>query len=437
MHGVFYNEHEAYAAQWLRNLMDAELIAKGVVDERDIQHIRPDDVTGYHQAHFFAGIAGWGYALQLAGWPAEWPVWTGSCPCQPFSISGKMRGEKDERHLWPVWRGLIAKCRPSIIFGEQVASPLGREWLDGVRADLEALGYEVGAADLCAAGVAAPHIRQRLFWVAVAKSKQVGGAGQSREFPDGGMGLSLSAGLEGHARHVCRGREPGWIDPDTSRSASETSGPGRQSFWMPCDIIGFKDEKKRRIEPGPQQMADGFSERLGRLRPETIKNITKEIADAKLSEKDVRKALQDLWTDYAKKAVQRPPGRCRSIQEAPVLLAFMRELAREGWRLIDHLPPSCWESAEIGLRELRQAKQKASCTPSRWESEQQQEIESSNVVPIMSQIISRTINESWVIPWPLAHWVPARVGKIRAYGNAIVPQIAAVFIAAAIEWIAE
>ncbi|MEO0966031.1 MAG: DNA cytosine methyltransferase [Planctomycetota bacterium] len=139
------------------------------VDSRSIADLKPADLVGYTRCHFFAGIGGWELALRWAGWPDDRPVWTGSCPCQPFSSAGKQRGTADERHLWPAFRELIAECRPPTIFGEQVASKAGREWLAGVRADLEALGYAVGAADLCAAGIGAPHIRQRLFWVADAE----------------------------------------------------------------------------------------------------------------------------------------------------------------------------------------------------------------------------------------------------------------------------
>ena len=139
---------------------------KGEVDERPIEEVQPEDLKGYTQHHFFAGIAGWSLALQLAGWPEEEPVWTGSCPCQPFSGAGRRQGENDPRHLWPAFFRLISKCKPATVFGEQVGGSLGREWVSAVRLDLEQEDYAAGIADLPAAGCGAPHGRQRLFFVA-------------------------------------------------------------------------------------------------------------------------------------------------------------------------------------------------------------------------------------------------------------------------------
>jgi DNA (cytosine-5)-methyltransferase 1 len=177
---AFYNDNDPFVCAWLRELIAAKLIPSGVVSEASIHDLKHEDLRAFTHVHLFAGIGGWAYALRLAGWPDDVPVWTGSCPCQPFSVAGKGRGVNDPRHLWPVMRELIAKCSPPIVFGEQVASPAGREWLSGVRSEMEALGYAVGASDLCAASIGATHIRQRLYFVAHTNGERLEGLHKER-----------------------------------------------------------------------------------------------------------------------------------------------------------------------------------------------------------------------------------------------------------------
>ncbi len=163
---AYYNEIDPYAAQWLRNLIAAGHIAPGDVDERSIEDVKPDDLRQYKQCHFFAGIGVWSHSLRRAGWSDDRPVWTGSCPCQPFSDAGKGAGFDDERHLWPSFQWLIQELRPEHIFGEQVASKSADVWFDLVQADLEGMGYTFGLVPYPSAGVGAPHIRDRAYWVA-------------------------------------------------------------------------------------------------------------------------------------------------------------------------------------------------------------------------------------------------------------------------------
>lgn len=162
----YYNEHDPFAAEWLRQLMFNGHIPWGRVDERDIQEVDPAELVDYTQCHFFAGIGGWSYALHLAGWPITRPVWTGSPPCQPFSTAGKQLGTDDERHLWPVFFNLIRECRPPTVFGEQVAAAIKTGWFDALQDDMEAEDYACGMVVLPACSVGAPHIRQRLFFIA-------------------------------------------------------------------------------------------------------------------------------------------------------------------------------------------------------------------------------------------------------------------------------
>jgi DNA (cytosine-5)-methyltransferase 1 len=173
----YYNEFDRKTASWLRALIAAKIIPEGKVDERSIKEVSGNELVGFSQCHFFAGIAGWSRALQLANWDSGRQVWTGSCPCQPLSSAGKRGGEKDERHLWPEFYRLISECRPTTVFGEQVASKDGIEWLDGISLDLEELDYRFAASDLPSAGVGSPNIRQRGYWVANA----IGSNEQQRE----------------------------------------------------------------------------------------------------------------------------------------------------------------------------------------------------------------------------------------------------------------
>ena len=163
---AYYNELDPFAAQWLRNLIAAGHIAPGEVDERSIEDVTPDDLRGFTQCHFFAGIGIWSHSLRLAGWPDDRPVWTGSCPCQPFSAAGKGDGFTDERHLWPHFFHLISERRPQHVFGEQVAARNANVWFDLVQADLEGMGYAFGLVPFTSASIGAPHIRERAYWVA-------------------------------------------------------------------------------------------------------------------------------------------------------------------------------------------------------------------------------------------------------------------------------
>lgn len=179
---IYYNEIDLYCVDWLKNLMEAGIIPSGIIDVRSIEEVLPSDLIGYTQCHFFAGLGGWAYALDLAGWTSDRPVWTGSCPCQPFSIAGKGEGVADARHLWPAWRKLIEKSKPSVIFGEQVTESIKFGWLDGVISDLEDLNYSVGTAILSASSTNAPHRRDRLWFVADSEWDK-----QPRKEPRGGQ----------------------------------------------------------------------------------------------------------------------------------------------------------------------------------------------------------------------------------------------------------
>ena len=301
---AYYNEFDPFAAAWLRELIKAGHIAPGDVDDRSIKDVQADDLQGYTQCHFFAGIGVWSHALRSAGWSDERPVWTGSCPCQPFSAAGKGGGFDDARHLWPDFFRLIAECRPDVVLGEQVASKDGLAWLDLVYADLEGADYAVGAVDTCAAGFGAPHIRQRLYWSALADADDArlegrlepgceragelaawpgslaGGladangrnasaerqqcGGEQRQQPQNGRVGERLADTQGDG-HERRGQLDQSAGRDGAAHGGDDDRPGpTNGHWRDADWLGCRDGKWRPVEPGTFPLAHGAAARVVR-----------------------------------------------------------------------------------------------------------------------------------------------------------------------------
>lgn len=286
---VYFNDFDEGACAWLAELMKQGHIPPGEIDRRSILDVSASDLRGFRQCHFFAGIGGWAYALRLAGVPVDVSLWTGSPPCQPFSVAGRQKGRDDERHLAPHFVDLVRVARPGMLLGEQVASaevfgkapkrarenavpPPDWAWIDDLLNRLEAARYTAGANDFPSAGVGAPHIRQRTYFGAVAhewlehasrngriewgaEPSQRGtsvrcgtrgladlhgngcsetGRGQPEAGCDGpfgdsaarGLGDCLGSGLEGLGGHGNGSHEPGRIVADATGSASEAGAVG-------------------------------------------------------------------------------------------------------------------------------------------------------------------------------------------------------------------
>ncbi|HIE9836332.1 TPA: DNA cytosine methyltransferase [Klebsiella quasipneumoniae subsp. quasipneumoniae] len=315
---AYYNENNPFAAQWLRNLIAAGHIAPGEVDERSIEDVTPDDLRGFTQCHFFAGIGVWSHSLRLAGWPDDRPVWTGSCPCQPFSAAGKGEGFTDKRHLWPHFFHLISERRPQHVFGEQVASGNANTWFDLVQADLEGMGNAFGLVPFTSAGIGAPHIRERAYWVANAGSgrydRRTAAGGQETRAGSGiaigvgigGLGNANVARLERLGGNDCAAGREGTTGPaaapgvhdrlantDNEQHSIAISGCGHEhvstgrvqdpaapaglcgdyralevnGFWRDADWLLCRDGKWRPVEPGTFPLVDGAAARMGRVEP--------------------------------------------------------------------------------------------------------------------------------------------------------------------------
>lgn len=233
---VFYNENAPFPAQWLRELCAVGAIPAGRVDGRPIQEVETRDLDHYDICHFFSGIGVWSYALEQSGWPKSGlRTWTASLPCQPFSQAGRRTGFADNRHLWPTFFRLVQLGRPSVILGEQVASPDGFAWLDVVFSDLENEGYAVAAADIPAAGFGAPHKRQRLYWFAARMGDT---ANIQRQLLRGGRQESVR-----------------WQEPPGERSPSDPSNSAA-GYWHDALWVQCLDGRRRPVGPGLRTLAD-------------------------------------------------------------------------------------------------------------------------------------------------------------------------------------
>jgi len=636
---AYYNEIDPHAAAWLRELIKAGHIADGDVDERSIEDVFPFDLDGYTQHHFFAGIGTWSYALRRAGWPDSRPVWTGSCPCQPFSQAGKGKGLNDERHLWPAFSRLISACRPPVIFGEQVASSLitgkqapkevhrlwerkarlgiladwmeedasialqgmsqqssqvapsdakrlycnsgikidgsgeitrikqgpafrfdgamgsggsglwslrgyrncfrsdiepgveyaisgsdtgrgrihhdehashsfwpqcglrelgreqsdrdvecdyeaaknevrrateetdrainaqnGESWIDTLQTDLEAVGYAVGAVPFPSAGVGAPHIRDRLYWVADANSSGLVTGSEGR--PPARHGQSdesdcCAGGVEHALQFRRQRREATAPGNDDDRQASERAqgehgasvtgahripehgaGP-TNGFWRAADWLLCRDGKWRPVEPGYEQMVDGSASSLGRVCASDIEKIEGEInAWSIRHQADAGEALRGVWGELSAKAIcEREAGRFSGVRAPSVLLAFMRQLTVQGWRFADAMACSRTRASEIVLRVMR-FDAEAARTPLQRELAGQLNGESSNPLRELSSLLAHHAETCWAdacrekagaASFPLAHGAAARVMRLRGYGNSINAVQAQAFVEAFME----
>ena len=350
---AYYNEIDPYAAEWLRNLIKAGHIADGVVDTRSIVDVRPEELFEFNQCHFFAGIGVWSHALRSAGWDDDRAVWTGSCPCQPFSQSGTRKGMSDERHLWPHWHHLIAECRPSTIFGEQVASKDGLGWLDLVQADMEGEDYAFGAFDMCSAGFGAPHIRQRLWFVADTTSLRLKGVG--------------GEGEKGTSKHS---KTDGVADTESELSSSRDHGTEPRQVSEPQQIqsggsgsgtVGVGDTDHSGSQRSSQTRVGESMEQSGSqpTRARTVVGMDDTISDGRDAGRH---------GDYGSNDGEQPD---------PVV-EDGRANETNGF----------WSDADWLL-----------CRDGKWR-------------PVRPE------------SFPLAHGATARVGRLRAYGNAITAQVA-------------
>lgn len=194
---------------------------------------------------------------------------TAGYPCQPFSVAGARAGADDPRHLWPDIRRLIQECRPRLIFCENVAGHLSLGFKEVVQ-DLEGLGYEVAAGVFPACEAGSPHLRKRLYFLAMAdaeqgrlrwgKIDQIRAEKQRAVAERSSCDVGNSAGFRrkhdsAEPREVGGDAQEGWLQEPSGRSGYSIwpSGPGG-------------DWSQASIKPAVFRVADGTSDWADRLR---------------------------------------------------------------------------------------------------------------------------------------------------------------------------
>jgi len=233
-------------------------------------------------------------------------ILTAGYPCQPFSVAGKQRGVEDDRHIWPYILRIVAHKRPTWCVFENVYGHIALG-LDQVLLDLEAEGYATRTFIVPAAGVNAPHKRDRLWIVAYSDSDDGWNGGstksqgrqsrmehrsgsQRQPIGESEQNVADTVSSRGETRHSDRlgndhgsRRNQGQSKGSSSKiNVADTSNEGsqgrlsgrsdseRQSFMghsgRGSSAYGQSGEDWWAVEPNVRRVAHGIPRRMDRLK---------------------------------------------------------------------------------------------------------------------------------------------------------------------------
>lgn len=439
-------------------------------------------------ASLFSGIGGFDYAAQLMEWKNVfhceinkfcqkflkhyWPlaithedikttdfsvyrgeidILTGGFPCQPFSTAGRQLGTEDDRHLWPEMLRAIREIQPRWVVGENVRGLIswnGGMVFEQVQVDLEAEGYEVIPFLLPAAGIDAPHRRERIWFVAHALSTTAGDKSGAACYEDRTSGKSWSEGLRQVHREIgTGGANP--TDSDVAHSSdarAECMRSERQDAVHGFENAANTNSKQRRegrrhkdgSEPTERYLSAPYPWNSGSawedfptqspicggtygLSGGLARYITEELKYeiSKASEKNRIENLHEVWQRIQQKEVWEEIRGLYSLESKNVLYQTM-QLYQAGNKAQDNLSPFSEKFSGKTLRFLQRYGEFRN-SPQGWKLEKQRSIKSSNALQVLPHEIALAARrfEASIAKFKTWH----RNESIKAYGNAIVPQV--------------
>jgi len=390
---------------------------------------------------------------------------TGGFPCQPYSLAGKRLGKEDERHLWPQMRRAIREVQPRWVVGENVFGLVN--WNGGmvfneVQTDLEAEGYEVFPYVLPACSVNAPHRRDRVWFVAFKDTDSNGRGGVIREEKSSVRKFrDVSSGDNERVRAD---------NAETSRDATDTVSLGNTSSGQGTEVEGIGSERikgkrargigRKRIdglsglegntpdtdsgrqpreehrqeEPGwitekgvpgnwenfPTQSPirkrdDGVSDKLLNF---VVNDLRDEIS--KTSKENRIENLQEVWERVQQEEVWGKIRGLYSLESKDILFKTMQLYSAKGRGQID-LSPFSEEFSKGILQHLRKYKEFRR-SPQGRELEKQRDKEFGNTLSFLPHEVALAARRFQSEITKFENWHTNE--SIKAYGNAIVPQVA-------------
>ena len=221
-------------------------------------------------------------------WRGIVDVISGGFPCQPFSVAGKQRGEKDKRNMWPDTIRVIREVGPRFALLENVPALLAHEYYGTILGELAESGFDVRWRVLSAAELGAPHRRDRIWIMGNATSPRwhlAATKSRSPRAPDEERRLRQSS----RASHMADAESDRWQQGRPEPEGQQGRPDVAECGTAVVDTIGARLEKQQRkpgdneqecpaterdgstggwwtVEPNMGRVADGVAYRVDRLR---------------------------------------------------------------------------------------------------------------------------------------------------------------------------